>query len=118
MNSLSMSVLVMMPYSTSAIDGGMRMPSVPPAAIDPVARVSLYPNLRMEGMVTRDMVAAVARLEPHTAEKPVHAMRVERDRPPRRWPANEYAAVYRSSDSLARVMKLPISMNRGRMARL
>ncbi len=34
-NSAPMLVSVMMPYSTSTVDGGIRMPSVPPAAMDP-----------------------------------------------------------------------------------
>jgi len=41
MNSLPMSVSVMMPYTTRMVDGGIRMPSVPPDAMEPVASVSL-----------------------------------------------------------------------------
>jgi hypothetical protein len=33
-----MSVSVMMPYSTKMTDGGIMMPSVPPAAISPADR--------------------------------------------------------------------------------
>ena len=37
MNSLPMSCSVMMPYTASTVDGGSMAPSVPPAAITPVA---------------------------------------------------------------------------------
>ena len=39
MNMSPMDCPVMIPYSTMTVLGGMRMPSVPPAAMQPVARV-------------------------------------------------------------------------------
>ncbi len=36
-NSRPIDVSVAMPYKMNVIDGGIRMPSVPPAQIDPVA---------------------------------------------------------------------------------
>jgi hypothetical protein len=68
------------------IDGGMRMPRVPPAAIEAEASSSLYLKERISGMATLAMVAAVARLEPEMALKPPHATMVAMARPPRRWP--------------------------------
>ena len=64
-------------------------------------------------MATFDMVAAVARLEPQTALKPPHATMVAIARPPLRWPRKALEAVYSSSDSRARVTKLPIRTNSG-----
>ncbi len=39
-NSRPIEVSVAMPYRMNVIDGGMRMPSVPPAQIEPVATSS------------------------------------------------------------------------------
>ena len=41
MNRRPISCWVMMPYTASTTDGGMRMPSVPPAAITPVEMLLL-----------------------------------------------------------------------------
>lgn len=68
--------------------GGIRMPSVPPAAIVAVARCSEYPNERIGGNATLVMVAADARLDPEMAAKPPQAKIVETARPPRTWPMN------------------------------
>ncbi len=38
MNNLPMSCSVMMPYTASTVDGGSMAPSVPPAAMTPVAK--------------------------------------------------------------------------------
>ena len=48
-NNLPIFVSVMMPYITMMVDGGIMMPRVPPAAITPVDRLSLYPNFFMLG---------------------------------------------------------------------
>ena len=48
------------------MDGGMRMPSVPPAASVPRNRGSLYLFLSISPMATTPMVAAVATLDPDT----------------------------------------------------
>ena len=40
MNSRPIEVSVAMPYRMKVIDGGMRIPSVPPAQIEPVATSS------------------------------------------------------------------------------
>ena len=67
----------------------------------------------MGGSATLDMVAAVAKLEPHTAAKPAQATTVDMARPPRRWPMKALAALNRSSDSRETAMKPPISTNNG-----
>ena len=72
--------------------GGIRIPSVPPAAIDAVARVSAYPYCRIGGSATFDMVAAVASDEPHIALKPPQATMVAIERPPRLCPKKECEA--------------------------
>ena len=64
--------------------GGIRMPSVPPAATEPVASLGSYPILRICGSATVVMVAAVAMLEPLMAAKPAQAATVAMASPPRR----------------------------------
>ena len=51
-------------------DGGIKIPSVPPAAIDPVDNASAYPNLRISGCATFTIVAAVATADPQIAPIP------------------------------------------------
>ena len=68
------------------------MPSVPPAAIEPVARRSSYPNFRIDGRATFDIVATVARLDPQTALKPRQATTVAMAKPPRLCPSQALEA--------------------------
>ena len=112
-NNLPILVWVKIPYMTNKTLGGISIPSVPPAAIEPAAKPSSYPNLRMEGMATLDIVAAVARDEPHTALKPPQATTVAMASPPLRCPRNAFDAVYNSSDNRALVTKFPIRINKG-----
>jgi hypothetical protein len=49
MNSLPISCSVMMPYTASTVEGGNMAPSVPPAAITPVAKDCGYPKRRISG---------------------------------------------------------------------
>jgi hypothetical protein len=46
----------------------------------------------MVGMAILDMVAAVARLDPETADRPPHATTVAIARPPRKWPRKLFEA--------------------------
>ena len=62
------------------------MPSVPPAAMDAVARESSYLYRRISGMETLDMVAAVARDDPQMAENMPQATMVDIASPPLRCP--------------------------------
>jgi len=55
------------------IEGGMRMPSVPPAAIVPRNSGSLYFRFSICGRATVPMVAAVATDEPEVAANMAHA---------------------------------------------
>ena len=58
------------------------MPSVPPAAIEPVAISSLNPRSRIAGMPIFPMAAQVAGDEPDNAEKSAQPPRFEITRPP------------------------------------
>src|SRR3990170_2193114 len=59
------------------IDGGIRMPSVPEPASDPIIRFTGYPRFVSSGSAIRDMVAAVAVEEPET---PPNICSLRRDR--------------------------------------
>ena len=58
------------------------MPKLPPAATTPVASSSRYLNRVISGKATEAMVAAVALVEPHMAEKLAQAPTVAMARPP------------------------------------
>src|SRR5262249_56545815 len=49
-NSRPIEVSVAMPYRMKVIDVGIRMPSVPPAQIGPVATTTGYPRRRISGV--------------------------------------------------------------------
>ena len=79
-------------YTTNPIEGGIRMPSVPPAATAPVARESSYPKRRISGSDTRPMVSAEASDDPDNAENPAQPTIDADARPPRKWPSQAFAA--------------------------
>ena len=89
------------------------MPSVPPAAIDAVDKLSAYPNLRISGMATFDMVAAVANDDPQIAAKPPQARIVAIARPPRKCPRNALETLYNSRLIPPLFTNSPIRMKRG-----
>jgi hypothetical protein len=64
------------------IDGGIRMPSVPPAAIAPVASPSGKPRSRISGMPILPIAAQVAGDEPDSAANTEQAPMFEMIRPP------------------------------------
>ena len=65
-----------------AMLGGMRGPRVPPAASEPVASFPSYLRCSSSGRATVPMAAAVATLEPDTAENRPQAAMLEWSRPP------------------------------------
>ena len=94
-------------------DGGIKIPNVPPAAIDPLARPSSYPTLRIDGSATFDMVAAVANDDPHTALNPPHATIVAIARPPFKRYMARCAVANRDPDTPDTVNRFPINTNNG-----
>ena len=66
--------------------GGIMMPRLPAAAMQPQARPGSYPCLRISGMATLPMAAAVALVDPQMAEKPAVATIVAMASPPRHLP--------------------------------
>ena len=89
------------------------MPSVPPAAIVPVASEREYLYLLSSGSATWPMVEAVAVDEPQTAPKPAQAAIAAIATPPRKRPSHAFAARNRSDDSPQRDASPPIRMNIG-----
>jgi len=89
------------------------MPNVPPAAIDPVDRLSAWPKRRIDGVATLEIVAAMASDHPQTAPNPPQAAMVPMANPPRRCPTKALAASYSSCAIWLRWMKAPISTNSG-----
>ena len=112
MNMSPMDCPVMMPYSTMTVLGGMRMPNVPPAAMQPVARVLAYLNFRISGMATTPMVTAQATEEPQMAAKPPQAAMVATASPPFRRPSQVFTQAKSSSLMPDLKAKLPMSRKR------
>ena len=82
MNSSPMDCSAMIPYRIMMVLGGMRMPSVPPAASTPVARPESYLYFFISGRATTPMVTAQATDDPQMAAKPPQAATVAMASPP------------------------------------
>ena len=75
------------------MEGGIRIPRVPPAAIEPYISSFWYPRFSISGMAIRPIVAAVATLEPQTAPKMAQAKTLATARPPGRNETHRVTAV-------------------------
>jgi hypothetical protein len=106
---------VSMPKITRAMLGGISIPKVPPAAIQPVARALSYLYLLISGKATLENIAAGASELPQAAAKLAQAPTVAIARPPGRCPTHLLAESYRLVVILARKIISPISINIGIM---
>ena len=79
------------------IDGGIRMPSVPPAASVPRNRRSLYLCFSISPIATTPMVAAVATLDPDTEPNSAQEPMFECIRPPGSHDSHCTSALYMRS---------------------
>ena len=75
-------VSVAIPYTIMVIDGGIKIPSVPPAAIDPAATPSGKLRFRISGIPILPIAAQVAGEEPDIAANRAQAPRFETTKPP------------------------------------
>ena len=94
--------------------GGISMPRVPPAAIEAVASESAYLYLRISGIATLDIVAAVAIDEPEIAENIPQATTVDIASPPFLSPKKAYAALYSCFAIPPFSTRSPIKINNGK----
>ena len=74
--------LKMPPMTMKGVLGGMRMPGVPPAAMQPVESESSQFRRRIAGSASVAIVAAVAGAEPQMAEKPALVATAAAQSPP------------------------------------
>src|SRR5262245_27959089 len=72
MKSCAIDTSAITPYTIMMIDGGIRSPSVPAPASEPIAMSSGYPRRESSGRLILPIVAQVAALEPDTAAKIAH----------------------------------------------
>ena len=112
MNSLPMETLVMMPYRTKGLLGGIMAPMVPAQAIRAPAKGREYPRSTMEGTTIMPMAATVARAEPEIAPKSVHATMVVRASPPVCPPMSLSARLKRSAERPPLPMNTPAAMKK------
>jgi len=90
-NSCPIDCSVRIAYTINTTDGGIIIPSVPPAATVPAASFISYPYRFISGSTTDAIVAAVAGPDPQIAPKAVHAPTVEIAIPPGQCPIHWYA---------------------------
>src|SRR3954451_11634511 len=95
------------------IDGGIRMPSVPPAQIEPVAMSSGEARRRISGMPILPMAAQQAGEDPVSAAKIAQAPRLEITSPPGTRYSQRSSASYRSLPAGDEPMAAPIITNIG-----
>src|SRR6056300_2064688 len=112
-NSRPMDVSVAIPYTIIVIDGGMRIPRVPPAAIEPAATPSGKLRLRISGIPIFPIAAQVAGDEPDIAAKSAHAPRFETTNPPGIRVNQRSNASYKSAPALVDAIAAPIKINIG-----
>ena len=94
-------------------DGGIRIPSVPPAAIEPAATPSGYPRLRISGIPILPIAAQVAGLEPDIAANKAQAPRLEITKPPGTRVSHLSRASYKSAPARVDAIEEPIMINIG-----
>src|SRR5215472_15296415 len=95
------------------IEGGRRMPSVPPAAIIPDAKPPEYPRLRISGMPAEPIAEQVAGEEPAIAANNAQANTLAIPSPPGIQCIHACRAPYRSRPAGERPMAAPFNMNSG-----
>src|SRR5699024_10266041 len=91
MNRSPTEVSVAAPYTTSTIDGGTRIPSVPALHTTPAANGFGYPDRTIPAMTIEPTATTVAGDDPDTAANSTQASTEAMARPPRRWPTTELA---------------------------
>src|SRR5258707_14397770 len=95
------------------IEGGSRMPSVPPAAMIPAAKPGEYPCLRISGMPADPIAEQVAGEEPAIAANNAQANTLAMPRPPGIQCIQACRAPYRSRPAGERPIAAPFNMNSG-----
>ena len=95
------------------MDGGITWPSVPEAAMVPVARRTSYPCRSMVGSAISVMVITVAPTIPVEAASRVPTRITAKPSPPRTPASRRLAMLSRSSATRERSRITPISTNRG-----
>ena len=94
------------------------MPSVPPAATAPAARVGRYPSRSISGIDTRLIVSAVATDDPQIAPNMPEAKMAAMESDPRAPRSVAFAARNRSPLSPAAAATVPMRVNSGTTERL
>ena len=104
------------PSSTTTIEGGMMVPSEPPAQITPEISALSYLYLSITGMVSRPTTVSVAPITPEEAANTTHIRMVAMASPPGSRRVHRWIASNRRSAMPARSSIAPMKMNSGTAA--
>src|SRR5450830_1964219 len=100
-------------YKIMVIDGGNRMPRVPPAAMIPAAKPGEQPRRRISGIPAEPMAEQVAGDEPAIAANKAQANTLAMPRPPGTRFNQAWMAEYKSLPAGDLPMAAPFRMNSG-----
>src|SRR6266581_8930287 len=95
------------------MDGGSRIPSVPPAAMIPAAKPGEYPRLRISGIPAEPIAEQVAGEEPAMAANSAQAKTLATPSPPGTRCSQACSAEYKSWPARDRPIAAPFRMNSG-----
>src|SRR5258707_7440919 len=95
------------------IEGGSRMPSVPPAAMMPAAKPPEYPRLRISGMPAEPIAEQVAGDDPAIAANHAQANTVATPSPPGTRCSHACSAEYKSCHAPDLPIAAALKMNNG-----
>ncbi len=113
MNSLPMEVSVAAPYTTSTMEGGIRMPSVPALQMTPAANFFVYPRLIMPAITMLPIATTVAGEDPETAANSMQASTEAMARPPCMCPTQASANSIMRRATPPLVISVPASTKKG-----
>src|SRR5699024_10790044 len=113
MNRSPTEVSVAAPYTTSTIDGGTRIPSVPTLQNTPAANGFGHTNRTIPAITSEPTATTEAGDDPDTAANSTQASTEAMAGPPRRWPTTELAQRIMRLATPPVVMKAPASTKNG-----
>jgi hypothetical protein len=101
------------PYTSKVILGGMIIPRVPAAVINPMENLREYPDSPNEGIITPPIAATVAGLEPESDAKNIEDITPAIGKPPVTHPTSFFARSTNLLDVPPTNIKSPAKIKNG-----